>query len=66
MLVFIIDFYKYHKMCIKDVENFAHALKFARYCYKTQNMFNKDVGTYPSAIQFVPECYKLFSLRLLY
>ena len=36
MLMFVPNFYKIWKMCIKAVDNYAHALEFMPDCYKTQ------------------------------
>ena len=42
-------------MCIKEVNNYPHALEFISKCYKTQKMCDKAVSTYTPTIRFVHE-----------
>ena len=42
-------------MCIKEVNNYLHALEFVPECYKTQKMCDKAVSTYTPTIRFVHE-----------
>ena len=55
---FFLDCYKKYKMCIKTVDNYAHALQFVPDYYKSQGMRNEAVSCSTSAVQFVTECYK--------
>ena len=45
-------------MCIKTVNNYPHALKFASDCCMNQRMCDEAVDTHPPTIKYVPECYK--------